>query len=78
VSAPPTPVSQWLSDDQGPSPLVMKVRSRASSILSGASTPGGGTFKGLSERDLREADAALSQVNGAHIGSESSDNADAY
>lgn len=44
------------------SPLVMKVRSRASSILSGASTPGGGKFKSLSEGDLRKADAALSHV----------------
>ena len=48
------------------SPLVMKVRSRASSILSGASTPGGGVYKSLSERDLQKADAALSQVNGKH------------
>jgi glycogen(starch) synthase len=47
------------------SPLVMKVRSRASSVISGASTPGGGPFKSLSEGDLRKADAALSQVNGA-------------
>ena len=47
------------------SPLVMKVRSRASSVMSGASTPGGGPFKSLSEGDLRKADAALSQVNGA-------------
>lgn len=47
------------------SPLVMKVRSRASSVISGASTPGGGAFKSLSEGDLRKADAALSQVNGA-------------
>lgn len=46
------------------SPLVMKVRSRSSSVLSGASTPGGGTFNSLSERDLQKADAALSQVNG--------------
>ena len=42
----------------------MKVRSRASSVRSGASTPGGGPFKALSEGDLRKADAALSQVNG--------------
>ena len=41
----------------------MKVRSRAGSVISGASTPGGGTFKSLSEGDLRKADAALSQVN---------------
>lgn len=47
------------------SPLVMKVRSRASSVISGASTPGGGPFSSLSEGDLRKADAALSQVNGA-------------
>ncbi|THH27267.1 hypothetical protein EUX98_g6924 [Antrodiella citrinella] len=45
-----------------PFPLVMKVRSRASSILSGASTPGGGRSKSLSEHDLRKADAALSHV----------------
>jgi glycogen(starch) synthase len=42
----------------------MKVRSRASSVMSGASTPGGGAFKSLSEYDLQKADAALSQVNG--------------
>jgi glycogen(starch) synthase len=48
------------------SPLVMKVRSRASSILSGASTPGGGAFRSLSEGDLEKADAALSQVNGVN------------
>ncbi|KAL5480235.1 GSY1 [Sanghuangporus weigelae] len=46
-----------------PFPLVMKVRSRASSIRSGASTPGGGAYKSLSERDLQKADAALSHVN---------------
>jgi glycogen(starch) synthase len=53
----------------------MKVRSRASSVRSGASTPGGGAFRSLSEDDLREADTALSHVqtdamvaklNGAH------------
>lgn len=54
------------------SPLVMKVRSRASSVMSGASTPGGGAYKSLSERDLQKADAALSHVgekaaiNGRH------------
>jgi len=32
--------------------------------MSGASTPGGGAFKSLSEGDLRMADAALSRVNG--------------
>ena len=45
------------------SPLVMKVRSRASSVISGASTPGGGRSNTLSEGDLRKADAALSHVN---------------
>ena len=50
----------------------MKVRSRASSVMSGASTPGGGVYKRLSERDLQKADAALSSVgekaavNGVH------------
>lgn len=38
----------------------MKVRSRAGS---GVSTPGGGVFKSLSERDLQKADAALKEVN---------------
>jgi glycogen synthase len=42
----------------------MKVRSRAGSVISGASTPGGGAFRGLSEGDLKMADAALSHVNG--------------
>ena len=41
----------------------MKVRSRASSVISGASTPGGGRSNTLSEGDLRKADAALSHVN---------------
>lgn len=45
------------------SPLVMKVRSRASSVISGASTPGGGKFNTLSEVDLRKADAALQNVD---------------
>ena len=45
------------------SPLVMKVRSRASSVMSGASTPGGGKSNSLSESDLRKADAALSSVS---------------
>ncbi|THH05142.1 hypothetical protein EW146_g9983 [Bondarzewia mesenterica] len=58
------PLSQDEDDDSYPFPLVMKVRSRASSVISGASTPGGGPFKSLSEGDLRKADAALSQVNG--------------
>jgi len=48
------------------SPLVMKVRSRSGSVISGASTPGGGAFKSLSEGDLKKADAALSQVNATH------------
>lgn len=34
------------------SPHVMKVCSQAGSVLSGASTPGGGVFKNLSEGDL--------------------------
>lgn len=46
------------------SPLIMKVRSRASSIKSGTSTPGGGAFQALSEGDLKRADDALSKVNG--------------
>lgn len=46
------------------SPLVMKVRSRAGSVLSGASTPGGGAFRNLSEGDLQKADEALSHVHG--------------
>ena len=41
----------------------MKVRSRASSVLSGASTPGGGRFNTLSEVDLKKADAALQNVD---------------
>lgn len=43
----------------------MKVRSRASSVVSGASTPGGGKSNSLSEGDLRKADAALSHVHDA-------------
>ncbi|KAF5378080.1 hypothetical protein D9615_007625 [Tricholomella constricta] len=50
-------------EDSYPFPLVMKVRSRSGSVMSGASTPGGGAFKSLSERDLQRADAALNQVN---------------
>jgi glycogen(starch) synthase len=50
-------------EDGYPFPLVMKVRSRASSVMSGASTPGGGAFKSLSEGDLKKADAALSLLN---------------
>jgi glycogen synthase len=46
----------------------MKVRSRASSVMSGASTPGGGAFKSLSEGDLKMADEALSHVNGVEEG----------
>ncbi|KAG8936868.1 glycogen synthase isoform 1 [Tulasnella sp. 418] len=52
-------------EDSYPFPLIMKVRSRANSVMSGASTPGGGANRSLSERDLRKADEALSQVNGA-------------
>ncbi|KAJ2914394.1 hypothetical protein MD484_g6021, partial [Candolleomyces efflorescens] len=51
-------------EDSYPFPLVMKVRSRSGSVISGASTPGGGAFRSLSEGDLKMADAALSQVNG--------------
>ena len=50
--------------DHSCSPLVMKVRSRSGSVMSGASTPGGGAFRSLSEGDLERADAALSKVNG--------------
>lgn len=62
----------WLTNLIIHSPLVMKVRSRAGSVMSGASTPGGGAYKSLSERDLQKADAALSHVgekatvNGRH------------
>ena len=45
----------------------MKVRSRASSVMSGASTPGGGKSNSLSESDLRRADAALSYVHDGQI-----------
>lgn len=45
----------------------MKVRSRASSVISGASTPGGGKSNSLSEGDLRKADAALSHVGESQI-----------
>ncbi|KAH9848225.1 glycogen synthase [Lenzites betulinus] len=56
--------SQQEDDEEGyPFPLVMKVRSRANSVMSGASTPGGGRSKSLSEGDLQRADAALSNVN---------------
>lgn len=53
--------------DGARSPLVMKVRSRASSVVSGMSTPGGGRSNSLSEGDLRKADAALSHVNEAQV-----------
>ncbi|THH06293.1 hypothetical protein EW145_g4185 [Phellinidium pouzarii] len=56
------PVSKEEEDEGYPFPLVMKVRSRTSSVISGASTPGGGSYKSLSERDLQRADAALSHV----------------
>ncbi|KAJ8461957.1 hypothetical protein ONZ51_g11209 [Trametes cubensis] len=59
------PSSQDDEDEGYPFPLVMKVRSRANSVMSGASTPGGGRSKSLSEGDLRKADAALSNVNEA-------------
>ncbi|KZO97311.1 glycosyltransferase family 3 protein [Calocera viscosa TUFC12733] len=53
-------------EDSYPFPLVLKVRSRASSIMSGSSTPGAGFNKTLSEGDLMRADEALShhQPNG--------------
>jgi len=58
------PLLRWQSvDSLIRSPLVMKVRSRASSVMSGASTPGGGKFNTLSEVDLRKADAALQNVD---------------
>jgi len=56
------PMSKEEEDENYPFPLVMKVRSRASSVMSGASTPGGGAYRSLSERDLEKADAALSHV----------------
>lgn len=55
-------------EDSYPFPLVMKVRSRAGSVMSGASTPGGGTFRSLSEADLHKADAALSNMRAAANG----------
>ncbi|KAK7460603.1 glycogen synthase isoform 1 [Stygiomarasmius scandens] len=58
------PSSKDEEEDSYPFPLVMKVRSRSGSVMSGASTPGGGAFQSLSERDLQKADAALSQVKG--------------
>ena len=61
----------WPSQDEEeegyPFPLVMKVRSRANSVMSGASTPGGGRSKSLSEGDLRKADAALSNVTESQV-----------
>jgi len=62
------PGSHVDEEDSYPFPLVMKVRSRSGSVMSGASTPGGGAFKSLSEGDLMKADAALSQVNGTTNG----------
>ncbi|KAF8582402.1 glycosyltransferase family 3 protein [Ramaria rubella] len=56
-------ISQDEEDEGYPYPLVMKVRSRAGSVMSGASTPGmGSQSKNLSERDLQKADEALSSV----------------
>jgi len=57
-------------EDSYPFPLVLKVRSRASSVVSGSSTPGGGFNKTLSEGDLKRADQALSahhQPNGTTV-----------
>lgn len=59
----PFPLDPSLTRRFFSSPLVMKVRSRASSVMSGASTPGGGKFNTLSEVDLRKADAALQNVD---------------
>jgi len=59
----PWPRMKDEEDDGYPFPLIMKVRSRASSVMSGASTPGGGNYRSLSERDLQKADAALSHMN---------------
>lgn len=49
-------------EDSYPFPLMMKVRSRTGSIKSGPNTPGG-TFKELTEHDLKHADDALKKVN---------------
>jgi len=55
-------------DEEGyPFPLVMKVRSRAGSVMSGASTPGGGMSKSLSEGDLQRADEALSHMDNGKV-----------
>ncbi|KIJ37583.1 glycosyltransferase family 3 protein [Sphaerobolus stellatus SS14] len=56
-------LTQEEEDEGYPFPLVMKVKSRAGSIRSGASTPGfGGMSKSLSEKDLQKADEALSNA----------------
>ncbi|KZW03159.1 glycogen synthase [Exidia glandulosa HHB12029] len=58
-----------IDEDEGyPFPLILKVRSRAGSIRSGASTPGG-MNRTLNEADLKRADEALSShrhVNGVN------------
>jgi glycogen(starch) synthase len=57
-----------LADHISASPLVMKVRSKASSVRSGALTPGiAGMTGSLSERDLQKADEALenAKLNGS-------------
>jgi glycogen(starch) synthase len=56
-------------DDENhyPFPLVMKPRNRSDSLasaISGTATPSGG--RKLSEKDLAQADAALSNINGAN------------
>lgn len=61
------PASQDEEDEGYPFPLVMKVRSRTNSVMSGASTPGGGRSKSLSEGDLRQADEALSNVTESQV-----------
>ena len=64
------PLEPWASPHMLHSPLAMKVRSRAGSVLSGASTPGvGEQSKNLSERDLQKADQALSNVTNGVSGS---------
>ncbi|EIW65140.1 glycogen synthase [Trametes versicolor FP-101664 SS1] len=54
--------SQDDDEDKYPFPLVMKVRLHAGSLMSSASTSGGGHSKSLSEGDLQRADEALSNV----------------
>ncbi|KAJ7711591.1 hypothetical protein B0H14DRAFT_2645690 [Mycena olivaceomarginata] len=48
-------------EDSYPFPLVLKLRSRTGSVMSGVLMPDMRMFRSLSERDLEKADAALSQ-----------------